>query len=342
MEVQLIDPADEATLTEFAAVFVASDARDWPGLSGFTLSDFRAFARFKGKSRRWELLAAREGTGPVLGAGLMDFPLLENPHSTEIMLAVHPGHRRRGAGTAVVETMVERALADGRHSLNTIVDVPLSTSADHPSRPFARKMGFETTLSGNLRRLRMPMDEARRDDLREVVAAAPDAAKYRTLTFETPWPPEFLDDECNLLRVMSTDEPAGDGERQTETWDAERLRENDQLVSARGAYKLAAVAQHVASGQLVAMTELLLVDDTPAQAWQMITVVHPDHRGHRLGLAVKLANLDLLAERAPDVRMVQTGNASVNTPMIGVNEMMGFEVSSEGAFWQKHLSTPPR
>jgi hypothetical protein len=55
-------------------------------------------------------------------------------------------------------------------------------------------------------------------------------------------------------------------------------------------------------------------------------------------LAVKLANLDLLTERAPSVRFVETGNASVNTPMIGVNEMMGFEVVSDGAFWQKHLS----
>jgi GNAT superfamily N-acetyltransferase len=139
---------------------------------------------------------------------------------------------------------------------------------------------------------------------------------------------------------MSTDEPAGDGERQAETWDEERLRENEELISGRGATKLAAVAQHLPSGQLVAMTELLLTDDTPTQSWQMITVVHPDHRGHRLGLAIKLANLDLLAERAPDVRMVQTGNASVNAPMIGVNEMMGFEVVSEGAFWQKHLEPP--
>jgi GNAT superfamily N-acetyltransferase len=82
---------------------------------------------------------------------------------------------------------------------------------------------------------------------------------------------------------------------------------------------------------------LLIADDTPALAWQMITVVHPDHRGHRLGLAVKLANVDFLSERAPAVRIVQTGNAAVNEPMIAVNDMLGFEIASEGAFWQKHL-----
>jgi GNAT superfamily N-acetyltransferase len=120
------------------------------------------------------------------------------------------------------------------------------------------------------------------------------------------------------------------------------LRENDELYAAREAAVLAAVAQHVPSGKLVACTEISVSKDSPGEAWQQITVVHPDHRGHRLGLAVKLANLDLLAEQAPGVRMVQTGNAAVNKPMIAVNEMMGFEVLSTGAFWQKHVAAPGR
>ena len=72
----------------------------------------------------------------------------------------------------------------------------------------------------------------------------------------------------------------------------------------------------------------------------MLTVVHPEHRGHRLGLAIKLANIDVLARQAPDVRVIVTGNAAVNAPMIAVNDMMGFEVVGEGHFWQKHLDCP--
>lgn len=85
------------------------------------------------------------------------------------------------------------------------------------------------------------------------------------------------------------------------------------------------------------MSELLLARDTPDQAWQLVTVVHPAHRGHRLGLAVKIANLDALTARSDAVRIIITGNAAVNAPMIAVNEMLGFEVVSEGAFWQKRL-----
>ena len=116
------------------------------------------------------------------------------------------------------------------------------------------------------------------------------------------------------------------------------MRENDALRAARGARFLIAVAQHLASGRLVACTELAIGAEAPGQAWQMLTVVRPDHRGHRLGLAVKLANLDALARQEPRVGVVVTGNAVVNAPMIAVNDMMGFEVAGEGNFWQKHLA----
>lgn len=341
MEVRLIDPDDEDALSEFAAVLVASDKEMWPDLTGYTLPDVRAFARFRGKSRRWELLAAGEPGGPALGVALMEFPMLENPHSTEITLAVHPEHRRRGVGTALVEKMSERARADDRRTLNTIVDVPLDRAGDDGARAFALATGFESTLTGNLRHLHLPLEQEQLEHLHREVAGARDASDYRIHTFVEPWPAEYLSDVCTLLGVMSTDEPAGDGERQAEHWDEDRVRENEELLEARGARRLASVAEHIPSRRLVALTELLVADDTPDLSWQMLTVVHPDHRGHRLGLAVKLANVELLARVAPGVRIVQTGNAAVNAPMIGVNEMMGFEVASEGAFWQKHLTSGP-
>jgi GNAT superfamily N-acetyltransferase len=341
VDVRVVDPSDEDAVAGCAAALESSDAEMWPDLHGFSAVDLRAFARFAGKSRRWELLAATEEPGgPVVGTALMEFPMLENPHATEISLAVHPQHRRRGVGTAIVEKMAERAGADGRRTLNTIVDVPIGRTAEHASGPFARSVGFEQTLTGNKRLLRLPFDRTQRDELRGIVASARAAHEYRTVAFVAPWPEEFVEDHCTLLQVMSTDEPAGDGERQAEHWDVERLRENEALAAARRVTVFAAAAQHVPSGRFVALTEIGVAESSPGEAWQQITVVHPDHRGHRLGLAVKMANLDLLAEHAPDVHIVQTGNAAVNRPMIAVNELMGFEVFSEGAFWQKHLAAP--
>jgi GNAT superfamily N-acetyltransferase len=185
------------------------------------------------------------------------------------------------------------------------------------------------------------VDEVRLDEVRDLIASARDAGSYRIFTFTTPWPERYHDDHCELMRRMSTDEPAGDGERGEELWDQGRVDENQALLAARGAWKLAAVAEHVPSGRLVAVTELLVAPDAPQQAWQMETLVLPDHRGRRLGLAVKLANLEELARAAPDVRLVVTGNAKTNAPMIAVNDALGFEIAGEGAFWQKAVDPQP-
>jgi GNAT superfamily N-acetyltransferase len=338
VEVRLVEPADDNELAEWTSVLRASDEDLWPDLIGFTLPDIRAFARHRSSSKRFDLLGARETAGgPILGVAMMEMPLRDNTRSAEVTVAVHPAQRRRGVGTALVEAMTGHGRADGRHVLNSIVDVPLDRAAGHASQFFAPKVGFEPMLSGNIRHLAVPMEDARTAELRVEVARARDADDYRLLTFEAPWPADYLDDQCALFQCMSTDEPHGDEGHEEEVWDAERVAENDNLRVERGARYLIAVAQHVASGRFVACTELCIGAESPGQAFQMLTVVEPKHRGHRLGLAIKLANLDLLAKSAPGVRVIVTGNASVNGPMIAVNDMMGFEVASKGNFWQKHL-----
>ena len=337
MEVRQVHPADEAGLAAWHAVLHAVERDTWPDRTGFNLREVRAFANHRGRDRRFVHLAAGADGGPVIGVGVMELPLRDNVHSAQVTVAVHPEHRRRGAGRAVVERMARLAAAGSRRSLNAIVDVPVAVVDSHPAAPFARSVGFVATMPGNSRYLAVPLDADKKGELQRIVSTARDAADYRTFTFTTPWPEEYLEDHCELARRMSTDEPAGDGEREEEVWDAQRIHEGDALEKARGVWKLAAVAQHVGSGRLVAFSELVLSPDAPAEAWQMATLVHPDHRGHRLGLATKLANVEALADAAPSVRRIVTGNAAENAPMIAVNDMMGFEIAGAGWFWQKEV-----
>ena len=167
MEVHRIDPADDDGLAEWSAVLQASDRDLWPDEVGYTLTDTRAVARFRGRNWRWELFAAREAGGPMLGVGSMEFPQRENLHAVDIIVAVHPEHRRRGVGTAIVEHLGEVARADGRRTLNSLVDVPVAKAPTHASRSFAPKVGFESTMPGHSRRLSLPADTAQIDELRE-------------------------------------------------------------------------------------------------------------------------------------------------------------------------------
>ena len=337
MEVRLLRPDDDAMVTEWHGVFEAVEQDLWPGLAGFSRRDIQAFVRHRGRYRRYDLLAARETGGPILGCGYMEVPLRDNLHSVEVMMGVHPAHRRRGVGTAIVEEMGRLASADGRRVLNTIVEVPLDRAENHPWLHFAPRVGFEAMLPSNVRHLAVPVEQASLDELGAVVARARGAGDYRAFAFEAPWPDQYIEDECELLRRMSTDEPSGDADKEEEVWTRDRLREHDELrASARRPswWPSRSTSRRAAWWPAPSCCS---ATDAPGQAWQLVTIVHPEHRGHRLGLAVKLANLDFLAERAPAVRMIGTGNAQENAPMIAVNDMLGFEIAGVGMFWQKQL-----
>jgi RimJ/RimL family protein N-acetyltransferase len=100
------------------------------------------------------------------------------------------------------------------------------------------------------------------------------------------------------------------------------------------------VARHIASGQLVALTEIATDPDTPGWGIQQLTSVRREHRGHRLGLLVKIAMLDFLAENEPDVRHIFTGNAGANDHMIAINELLGYQVAAVFRSWELDLEQP--
>jgi RimJ/RimL family protein N-acetyltransferase len=73
----------------------------------------------------------------------------------------------------------------------------------------------------------------------------------------------------------------------------------------------------------VAHTDLLL-RPSGTRGVQWATLVHREHRGHRLGAAVKVANLRRLQRDRPDITEVVTQNAEVNDQMIAINTRLGF------------------
>jgi len=316
-------------------VLRATDLEHWPDLGGWTRREAHALVRPHHAAFAYHCLSALDASGTTVGIALCEVPLRENRHSASVDIRVHHGHRRHGIGTAILAAAEQLIAAEGRSILNGLFEVPTAMLEAEVSGGFARRMGFVRTQTGNRRHLTLPLDADRRAHLRGEVARA--AAGYRTFTFMAPWPKEHLWDQCELGRRMSTDAPSGDEHHEEEVWDEARVEEMDAMLAAAGMRKLVAVAQHLDSGRLVAFSEVALPQDHPHEGWQWATLVLREHRGHRLGLAVKLANLDALSSTVPEVNLISTGNAQVNAPMIAVNDMLGFEVVATGTFWQKDL-----
>ena len=75
---------------------------------------------------------------------------------------------------------------------------------------------------------------------------------------------------------------------------------------------------------MVALTEMMATDHQPEVGLQSGTLVLKEHRGHRLGLAVKVANLRGYQADFPRVRVVHSWNAEANGPMVAINDKLGF------------------
>jgi GNAT superfamily N-acetyltransferase len=337
VQVCRIDPDDQPVFDAWYALLQATDEERWGDPDGgLSRREIHAAVSLTRGAIEYECLAALDASGTVVGIGLCEMPQRDNVHGASLDIRVAPAHRRRGVGSLILAE-VERALVEaGRSHLTALIEVPLASVATDPSTPFARRSGFVVAQTGHRRNLALPLPADRQTRLRAEVARHA-GGDYVVHTFQAPWPKEYVDDQCELERRMSTDEPSGTVQRQEQVWDATRIEEADALAAAQGKAKLVAVAAHVGSGRLVAFSELALPQDHPHEAWQLPTLVLRQHRGHRLGLAVKLANLAVLKSSFPGVTLVVTGNASENAPMIAVNELLGFEVVADGTFWQKEV-----
>jgi GNAT superfamily N-acetyltransferase len=265
---------------------------------------------------------------------------------TMLTIQVAPEHRRAGYGTEILEWLTDFAVRDGRSVLQGRAFAQLdaggsaltpatgfgAVSSKSPGVAFAIAHGFSLEQVGHFNQLALPVDEATLS-AREATAAEGYAPEYELLTWAGPAAPEFRADVGILISAMSTDAPHGALESTEDVWDAERVREMDELFDESPRARLTAVAREVATGRLVALTNMDVPVETDRSANQWATLVLRAHRGHRLGLAVKLANLAQLQRDYPGHPAITTINAAENEHMIAVNESVGFvSVASEGTF----------
>ena len=187
------------------------------------------------------------------------------------------------------------------------------------------------------KRRRLVLPPAEPDRVRDLAATAGRAsAGYRLVQWAGPTPPQWRDDLASADRRHVDGRPAGDFTLEPQRWDANRVAERDAVAVASGVRSVVTAAR-AADGRLVAFTEASTCVVEDGFACQGDTLVTRAHRGHRLGLRIKLANLELLLREHPEVRAIDTFNADDNRWMIAVNEAMGFVPIRHVEDWELDL-----
>ncbi len=332
MRIEQADPSDTRSARLCHEVYLAALRVDEPGGPSFADRAFAGWLAVGWDGNPREVWLARQGDSAA-GWYRLELPSQENLDQARLDLMVHPAERQRGTGRALLQHAADRAAANGRSVLKG------SARQSSPGEALARAAGAKPGLVDIQRVLDVAsLDQAKRARLRGPAERA--AAAYSLVSWVGPVPEEFMGQVAAIYNAMG-DAPREPGSA-AEQWDAERIRERvNDLRPRYGMHDYAVAARHDDTGELAALTEVAVDPDDPGWSHQVITAVTREHRGHRLGLLLKLAMMDLLATTEPQLERMETWNAESNEHMIAVNDALGYATFGAPAVcWQLEV-TPP-
>jgi GNAT superfamily N-acetyltransferase len=317
---------DEDTVAEWLALLAAA-ADDLPESPAPCPIDMAGSLRFAPPDTALEDWVVRR-EGRVVGSLRLALPA-DAPMMRVDQLLVHPALRRQGIGRALHKHALRRTAAHSSKGLTgTLVEaLPDGPPRDPGPAAFATAVGAVRSAEGA--GVHQLLDLAVHDPLAAGAPAVP--AGYALVTWGTVTPQEYA------VPVSALEQSLGSAS-QDELPDAvessyARRFETMRIGRGRRAYHTGVV--HQADARLVGYTSISMTTGNPHHALQGMTVVHTAHRGHGLGLVIKLANLHWVRWHEPALRLLETTNAEDNDAMIAVNAAMGYRAHDRWVVWNQ-------
>jgi GNAT superfamily N-acetyltransferase len=330
-----LDVHDDARARRAYEAIVASRVFGRPWFEPTSFDETIVDWRHDDKAEPKEVWVA-EDDGNLAGVGLLYLPMEDNTSLAWFDLHVHPVHRRRGHGSALIDRIVERAADANRSLVLTEFMVP-SDDPQHEYRRFAEQHGYTLNNTEVIRHLALPVAGQRLDEL-DAASRPRWEGGYRLETFTNGVPEPLRPSLCDVMNQLIVDAPTGDIDFEPESLSPTRYQEYLDVERNQRRVRLTTVAIDNRTGDVVAYTDLVLPSGAPTTAWQWGTFVDRGHRGRRLGMAVKLENLRRIQAEYPNRRRVTTGNDGTNSWMVSINEELGFRIVELCPAYQRTLS----
>jgi len=278
---------------------------------------------------------ARDAKGDVAGwAGIsrsLNEP--ENAHIgwTEVM--VHPAHRRKGLGRALLSELARAS--EGQHP--ELLFMGMANDRVPAGEAFLSAVRAQPGLPMKTNQLIL----ADVDRTQVAEWARIDAPGYTLERIDNVVPDRVIQAYLAASNGMN-DAPRGDLRMADWKLTIEHVRDRESWFKQIGIEWWLIVAVHDATGEGAGFTEVTYDPKQPWVIWQQGTATAPKHRGHKLGLWMKAANLQRILQERPEARYIRTGNANTNAQMLGINTQLGFKQAWQSTIWQLPLSDAPK
>lgn len=316
--IERLDVYDDEAVAEFHAVQAASVAD--PYATAWTLPEVVTVMRRPQPYFERSWWVARDGDARAVGWGSVELPIAENTTLAEVDGGVSPPHRRQGHGRAILGHVLDVARTAGRRSALASTHWPWDqdTSA---GRHLLETAGLTLRETDAQRALDLPIPPEHLDRL--AAEAAPHHAAYELASWSGSCPEQWVHQYAVLMALMGDEAPTGDLEVEAHKVDAQRVRdaEAELVAQRRVSFTTIALTQ---DGTVAGHTQIVVPETDSASAYQWDTLVLREHRGHRLGLALKVQNHRVAAEALEPRRRMYTWNSTSNDPMVRVNDVLGY------------------
>jgi GNAT superfamily N-acetyltransferase len=265
------------------------------------------------------LYTPADAARPV-GVLALDMPMRDNRHLVWAEILVHPDHRRRGHGSVIMNEASRKAREAGRNTIwvGTAED-------DQGARKFVEGFGF--SYASHDARRRQVLAEINKAEIRRLWGEARAAASdYCLERMQSPVSDKVLAELVDVTAAIN-DAPMGELTYEDEKFDVERLRDFETALLGRGHCGYRVIGRHRKTGEVGGHTVVMTHPLLPEVGGQADTAVARHHRGHRLGLLLKIDMMRWLAETEPQLKIIETWNNVDNKFMINVNEALGYRLS---------------
>lgn len=327
MRIEEIDPSDDAAIAAFHAHESRVAAGD-PYDASWTLEERLALARQDDPWVDRRFVWARADGGEIVATAVVELPTQDNTEQVWAHVRIDPA--RRAEAGPFLESLKESARLAGRSRVEAEARW-LPGDGEGADAELLRAHGFRLGLVEAQRVLELPPDDEHLDRL--AARAVPHHAAYTLRSWVGAVPDDVVEAYAAMRSVMVVEAPSGEMGWEAEDFPVARVRNEERKLASQQRTSVTTVAIHE-DGSVAGHSQIVVPGTDPVNAFQWDTLVLPGHRGHRLGLALKVRNLRVAAPQLGGRTLLHTWNAADNAPMIAVNDTMGFRlVGYAGAFF---------